>query len=60
MENTCRVQLLAERAATSGTERGVIPDKEAEYTYQHWTPEAIWKEFQPDYEYEHAVSGGAF
>ncbi|KAJ5134305.1 hypothetical protein N7526_005670 [Penicillium atrosanguineum] len=60
MENTCRVQLLAEAAAASGIEKSIVPDKEAEYTYKHSTPEAMWLEFQPDYEYELAVSEGDF
>ncbi|KAF4871861.1 Meiotically up-regulated gene 14 protein [Colletotrichum siamense] len=60
MENSCRVQLLAEAAAASGIQKSICPHEEAEYTYRLTTPEAMWLEFQPDYEYELAVSGGDF
>lgn len=60
MENSCRVQLLAEAAAASGIRKHICPDQEAEYTYRLTTPEAMWLEFQPDYQYELKVSGGDF
>ncbi|KAG7045083.1 L-fuculose-phosphate aldolase [Colletotrichum scovillei] len=60
MENSCRIQLLAEAAVASGIEKHLCPDAEAEYTYRLTTPEAMWLEFQPDYEYELAMSGGDF
>ncbi|KAH8879205.1 putative aldolase [Thozetella sp. PMI_491] len=60
MENSCRVQLLAEAAAASGIPKCICPDKEAEYTYRLTTPEAMWLEFQPDYQYELRVSDGDF
>lgn len=60
MENSCRIQLLAEAAVASGIEKHLCPDPEAEYTYRLTTPEAMWLEFQPDYEYELAMSGGDF
>lgn len=60
MENACRVQLLAEAAAASGITKELCPDDAAEYTYRLTTPEAMWLEFQPDYEYELAVSEGDF
>ncbi|KAK2751862.1 L-fuculose-phosphate aldolase [Colletotrichum kahawae] len=60
MENSCRVQLLAEAAAASGIQKLICPHEEAEYTYRLTTPEAMWLEFQPDYEYELVVSGGDF
>jgi ribulose-5-phosphate 4-epimerase/fuculose-1-phosphate aldolase len=49
MNNSCRVQLLAEAAVASGIEKQSCPHDEAEYTYRLTTPEAMWLEFQPDY-----------
>jgi ribulose-5-phosphate 4-epimerase/fuculose-1-phosphate aldolase len=60
MENSCRVQLLAEAAAANGLSKSICPDEEAEYTYRLTTPEAMWLEFQPDYQYELHVSNGDF
>ncbi|KAF5502051.1 Meiotically up-regulated gene 14 protein [Colletotrichum aenigma] len=60
MENSCHIQLLAEAAAASGIQKSICPHEEEEYTYRLTTPEAMWLEFQPDYEYELAVSGGDF
>ncbi|KAK7416718.1 hypothetical protein QQX98_005044 [Neonectria punicea] len=60
MENTCRAQLLAEAAAASGIEKQLCPHEEAEYTYRLTTPESMWLEFQPDYEYELQESAGGF
>ena len=52
MENTCRVQLLVDAAAANGVEKQICTDEEAAYTFASTTPEAMWLEFQPDYEYE--------
>lgn len=60
MENTCKVQLLAEAAAANGITKKYCPDKEAEYTYQATSPEAMWLEFQPDYQYELFMAKGDF
>ncbi|KPM38669.1 hypothetical protein AK830_g7896 [Neonectria ditissima] len=60
MENTCRAQLLAEAAAASGIQKHICPHEEAEYTYRLTTPESMWLEFQPDYEYELQESMGGF
>ncbi|KXH46077.1 L-fuculose-phosphate aldolase [Colletotrichum salicis] len=60
MENSCRIQLLAEAAVASGIGKQICPDAEAEYIYRLTTPEAVWLEFQPDYEFELAMSGGDF
>lgn len=60
MENTCRVQLLAEAAAANGISKKCCPNAEAEYTYQATSPEAMWFEFQPDYEYELVMTNGEF
>ncbi|KAB8237301.1 class II aldolase/adducin N-terminal [Aspergillus alliaceus] len=40
MENSCRVQLLAEAAAASEIEKHICSQEEAEYTYRITTPEA--------------------
>ncbi|CAG9983152.1 unnamed protein product [Clonostachys byssicola] len=60
MENSCRIQILAEAAAASGIPKHICPHEEAEYTYRLTTPEAMWLEFQPDYQYELHASGGDF
>jgi ribulose-5-phosphate 4-epimerase/fuculose-1-phosphate aldolase len=60
MENACRSQLLAEAAAANGLEKLLVPHKEAEYSYRATTPEAMWLEFQPDYQYELEMSNSAF
>ncbi|KAF5856520.1 hypothetical protein ETB97_007251 [Aspergillus alliaceus] len=60
MENSCRVQLLAEAAAASEIEKHICSQEEAEYTYRITTPEAMLLEFQPDYEFKLAVSGEFF
>ncbi|KAH8655494.1 class II aldolase [Xylariales sp. PMI_506] len=60
MENSCKVQLLAEAASASGIQKQICPHDQAEYTYRLTTPEAMWLEFQPDYQYELRVSGGDF
>lgn len=60
MENSCRVQLLAEAATASGIPKQYCPHEEAEYTYRLTSPEAMWLEFQSDYEYELYKSKGDF
>ncbi|KAK2738424.1 hypothetical protein FQN55_000550 [Onygenales sp. PD_40] len=61
MERSCQVQLLAENAAASGITKQIITDEEAEYNHRMESdPEALYCEFQPDYEYEDMLSNGAF
>ncbi|KFZ22946.1 hypothetical protein V502_02582 [Pseudogymnoascus sp. VKM F-4520 (FW-2644)] len=60
MEDACRSQLLAEAAAANGLKKHLVPHEEAEYSYKATTPEAMWLEFQPDYQYELEMSSGAF
>jgi ribulose-5-phosphate 4-epimerase/fuculose-1-phosphate aldolase len=60
MEDACHSQLLAEAAAANGLKKQVVPHDEAELTYKSTTPEAMWLEFQPDYQYELAMSHGEF
>ncbi|KAI1031920.1 hypothetical protein LB504_000331 [Fusarium proliferatum] len=56
MERTCEIQLLVESA---GLPRQIIGDEEAEYTYRYNAdPEALYTEFQPDFEYEVWKSNG--
>jgi ribulose-5-phosphate 4-epimerase/fuculose-1-phosphate aldolase len=60
MENACQSQLLANAAAGNGLSKRLVPHEEAEYSYKATTPEAMWLEFQPDYQYELAISNGEF
>ncbi|ENH61615.1 Class II aldolase/adducin N-terminal [Fusarium oxysporum f. sp. vasinfectum] len=56
MERTCEIQLLVESA---GLPRQIIGNEEAEYTYRYNAdPEALYTEFQPDFEYEVWKSNG--
>lgn len=61
MERTCQAQLLADAAANEGNPKKVISDDAAGYTYhQVADPESLYAEFQPDFNYEIALSGGDF
>jgi ribulose-5-phosphate 4-epimerase/fuculose-1-phosphate aldolase len=60
MENSCRVQLLAEAAAANGIPKIVCPDAEAGYNLSQAGPEEMWLEFQPDYQFELVMSKGDF
>lgn len=60
MENSCKVQLLVEAAAANGIAKTICPADEAEYTYRATSPEAMWLEFQPEFQYEVAMSRGEF
>ncbi|KAF2136915.1 uncharacterized protein K452DRAFT_279355 [Aplosporella prunicola CBS 121167] len=60
-EKSCEIQLKADAAAASGIPKVLIDDKAAEYTFKMTSdPEALYCEFQNDYEYEKAISGGDF
>lgn len=61
MERSCHVQLLAEAAAASGAQKTVISDKEAAYNFRMESDtETCYSEFQPYFDYEEAMTGGAF
>lgn len=61
MENSCRVQLLAEAALKEGAKLKVIGDEEAAYTeYKSSDPESLYGEFQGEYELEEHLSQGSF
>ncbi|KAF7559250.1 hypothetical protein G7046_g4905 [Stylonectria norvegica] len=50
MERTCEVQLLVE---ATGLEKKEIGEDEARYTYEYNAdPEALYTEFQPEFQYE--------
>jgi ribulose-5-phosphate 4-epimerase/fuculose-1-phosphate aldolase len=61
MERSCEVQLLAEAACASGIQKVIVPDESAAYTYKMASdPDALYEEFQPDLEYEDAMTNGDF
>ncbi|KAF2085391.1 arad-like aldolase/epimerase [Saccharata proteae CBS 121410] len=61
MERSCEVQLMVEAAARQGLEKVVVDDEAAAYTFKMASdPEALYWEFQPDYEFEEEACGGAF
>ncbi|KIX93913.1 uncharacterized protein Z520_10250 [Fonsecaea multimorphosa CBS 102226] len=56
MERSCEVQILVE---STKIPKRIIGDAEAEYTYNAAAgPEALYTEFQPDFEYEIKMSKG--
>ncbi|KAL1871329.1 hypothetical protein VTK73DRAFT_2083 [Phialemonium thermophilum] len=58
LERSCKVQLLADSA---GHEKHVVSDEEAAYNFKMAsTPETLYVEFQPHYQYEEAMSNGSF
>ncbi|KAJ9133377.1 Class II aldolase/adducin N-terminal [Pleurostoma richardsiae] len=58
MERSCKVQLLAD---ASGHEKKIVSDEEAAYNFKMAsTPETLYTEFQPHYEYEEYLSNGNF
>lgn len=60
MERSCEVQLQVEAAAANGVPKVYVPEESARYTFEHGSdPETLYWEFQPDLEYEEAMSGGA-
>ena len=61
MEKSCECQLLAEAAAANGIQKKLIQDEEAAYNYRMASEaENLYCEFQPEYEYEVFLTGGAF
>ncbi|KAG9626608.1 arad-like aldolase/epimerase, partial [Aureobasidium melanogenum] len=61
MERSCEVQLLAEAACASGIEKVIVPDESAAYTFRMSSdPDTLYEEFQPDLEYEDAMTNGDF
>ncbi|KAJ5578052.1 aldolase [Penicillium hispanicum] len=58
MERSCKVQLLADAA---GGEKKLVSDEEAAYNFRMAsTPETLFVEFQPHYQYEEYLSNGNF
>lgn len=61
MEKSCQVQLQVEAAAANGIPKVYVPEESAQYTFDNASdPDALFWEFQPDLEYEDAMSNGAF
>lgn len=61
MERSCQVQLLADAAAANGIPKILVPEKAAEYTFRMSSdPETLFTEFQPDLEFEEAMSRDNF
>lgn len=61
MERSCHCQLLAEAAASNGLQKVLITDEEAAYNFKMESEsETLYCEFQPEYDYEEAMSNGAF
>lgn len=59
MERSCEVQLMAEAAAANGLKKVLVDDEAAAYTFKMASdPEALYREFQPDLEFEVEMSGG--
>ncbi|KAM3506889.1 hypothetical protein MY11210_007376 [Beauveria gryllotalpidicola] len=56
MERSCEIQLMVEAA---GLEKKYISEQEAAYTYKYeGNAETLYTEFQPDFQYEVAMSNG--
>lgn len=61
LENSCRVQLLAEAAAANGIPKRYVDDEAAAYTFKMTsTPESLYCEFQPDFDTEESLCNGDF
>lgn len=61
MERCCECQLLANAALGPGESLQLCSDESADYTEQvSADPDTLYGEFQPDYNYELAMSGGDF
>ncbi|KAH7071750.1 class II aldolase/adducin N-terminal [Paraphoma chrysanthemicola] len=61
MERSCQIQLMVEAAAANGIPKIYVDDEAAAYTFKMASdPESLYWEFQPDLEYEHVLSDGAF
>jgi hypothetical protein len=60
MERSCEIQLMVEAAAANGIPKVYVDDEPAAYTFKMASdPESLYWEFQPDLEYEFAMSNGA-
>ncbi|KAF9893679.1 hypothetical protein FE257_009847 [Aspergillus nanangensis] len=60
-EKSCGIQLQVEAAAANGIPKMIIDDQVAEYTFQMTSePEALYCEFQPEYEFELDRCNGSF
>jgi len=52
---------MVEAAAANGVPKVYVDDEAAAYTFKMASdPESLYCEFQPDLEYEHELSDGAF
>ncbi|PKS08773.1 hypothetical protein jhhlp_004826 [Lomentospora prolificans] len=61
MERSCRVQLLANMAASQGCPKVLITDEEAKFNFDvESDPEVCYCEFQVYYQLEERLSGGDF
>ncbi|KAL2414728.1 Meiotically up-regulated protein 14 [Exophiala dermatitidis] len=61
LDTCCEIQLKAEAAAASGIPKVLVSEKAATFTYETTSnPEGLYNDFQPEYEYELAVSKGDF
>lgn len=61
MENSCRVQLLADSAANETKKKVMITDAEAKFNFEaEGDPEVCYAEFQVYYNYEHRKCAGEF
>ncbi|KAF2494103.1 aldolase [Lophium mytilinum] len=61
MERCCQVQLLADAATAAGKPKNLIGEHEAAHNFKLTSdPERLYANFQPDYDYEEAMSHGDF
>jgi len=61
MERCCQIQLLADAAASDGKGKKIVGEHEAAYNFKLMSdPERLYANFQPDYDYEEAMSHGDF
>ncbi|KAI1506616.1 arad-like aldolase/epimerase [Biscogniauxia marginata] len=59
MDRACDMQLRAEAAAANGLAKNIISDEEAAYNFRMASePNALYREAQPDLEYELEAAGG--
>lgn len=59
MDRSCAMQLQVEAAAANGIPKNIISDEEAEYNFVMASEEnAMYREAQPDVEYELEAAGG--
>ncbi|KAI0181393.1 arad-like aldolase/epimerase [Hypoxylon sp. FL1284] len=59
LDRACDIQLRAEAAAAAGIQKNVISDEEAAYNFRMASePNALYREAQPDLEFEFEAAGG--